>query len=374
MVGMNTDFQTTAEALRLDAVRLEIAATELAHSALAHTTVSDLRHHYTHTLGETPTTTRRRINRVHTVYGRGETKQRIRTHYTSGRIHHDYLDAAIDKAHHIHPRARVTPLDFILSMVETYIDNPTDFSTYRAHLDEQLNAINAQVGTKPNHHKRALRFSAQDHQGGVRLSGYLPAHQAAIVTTTLNNHTAPTGKDDHRTHAQRLADALAHVCGSASGGQASASLVVSVTSEQLSTPDAQRRYPTNTGITLTAKEVMELIDPEHAFLAIHHPVTFEVLALGRTKRLASAFQRMALWLEHPVCMYPGCHVPAHQCQAHHIIRWEHGGDTNLDNLALLCPTHHARVTHNNNVARAPNKVWVSQGQPQPNNHPAARRE
>ena len=25
-------------------------------------------------------------------------------------------------------------------MVETYIDNPTDFSTYRAHLDEQLNA------------------------------------------------------------------------------------------------------------------------------------------------------------------------------------------------------------------------------------------
>ena len=49
-------------------------------------------------------------------------------------------------------------------------------------------------------------------------------------------------------------------------------------------------------------------------------------------------------------------------------------DTNLDNLALLFPTHHARVTHNNNVARAPNKVWVSRGQPQPNNHPAARRE
>lgn len=65
---------------------------------------------------------------------------------------------------------------------------------------------------------------------------------------------------------------------------------------------------------------MKLIDPEHAFLAIHHPITLEVLALGRTKRLASAFQRMALWLEHLVCMYPGCHVPAHQCQAHHIIR------------------------------------------------------
>lgn len=63
MVGMNTDFQTTAEALRLDAVRLEIAATELAHSALTHTTVSNLRHHYTHTLGETPTTTCLRIKR-----------------------------------------------------------------------------------------------------------------------------------------------------------------------------------------------------------------------------------------------------------------------------------------------------------------------
>ena len=41
---------------------------------------------------------------------------------------------------------------------------------------------------------------------------------------------------------------------------------------------------------------------------------------------------------------------------------------------FITSAHHARVTHNNNVARAPNKVWVSQGQPQPNNHPAARRE
>ena len=66
----------------------------------------------------------------------------------------------------------------------------------------------------------------------------------------------------------------------------------------------RRLYPTNTGHWLSTEEAAELIDPEDSYLAIHHPVSLEVLAFGRTRHLASQFQRLALWLEHP-----GVHVP-----------------------------------------------------------------
>ncbi|WP_342351628.1 HNH endonuclease signature motif containing protein [Agreia bicolorata] len=44
---------------------------------------------------------------------------------------------------------------------------------------------------------------------------------------------------------------------------------------------------------------------------------------------------------------PGCAVPPSRCQAHHVIPWVSisylPGKTDLDNLALLCPFHHATI-------------------------------
>ena len=43
------------------------------------------------------------------------------------------------------------------------------------------------------------------------------------------------------------------------------------------------------------------------------------------------------------CRFPGC--PAtHRLHGHHIRHWAEGGETSLDNLVLLCPTHH-RLVH-----------------------------
>ena len=44
------------------------------------------------------------------------------------------------------------------------------------------------------------------------------------------------------------------------------------------------------------------------------------------------------------CVFPGCDMPAGWSDAHHITPWEHGGTTDLPNLALLCRHHHG-VTH-----------------------------
>ncbi len=44
------------------------------------------------------------------------------------------------------------------------------------------------------------------------------------------------------------------------------------------------------------------------------------------------------------CGFGGCDVPFDRCEMHHIVPWEHGGSTDLDNLIPLCSRHH-HVVH-----------------------------
>ena len=65
-----------------------------------------------------------------------------------------------------------------------------------------------------------------------------------------------------------------------------------------------------------------------------------VLELGRTRRLASLSQTLALTVRDGGCSFPGCARPPEWCERHHITEWVDGGATNLDNLTLLCRYHH----------------------------------
>jgi hypothetical protein len=67
------------------------------------------------------------------------------------------------------------------------------------------------------------------------------------------------------------------------------------------------------------------------------------LAVGRTARLATPAQRRALAVRDRGCIIPGCGVPADICQVHHLSDWAQGGTTDLDNMTLLCWTHHRQV-------------------------------
>jgi len=69
----------------------------------------------------------------------------------------------------------------------------------------------------------------------------------------------------------------------------------------------------------------------------------ETLAVGRAQRLATPAQRTALGAMHHTCIGPTCTVPFDACPIHHIIPWEHGGTTDLSNLAPLCTNHHHLV-------------------------------
>jgi hypothetical protein len=61
---------------------------------------------------------------------------------------------------------------------------------------------------------------------------------------------------------------------------------------------------------------------------------------GRTVRLATNKQRLALRALHPTCAAESCDVDFDWCEIHHLRPWEQGGHTNLDNLVPLCSYHH----------------------------------
>ena len=69
----------------------------------------------------------------------------------------------------------------------------------------------------------------------------------------------------------------------------------------------------------------------------------EVLDVGRQRRLATRAQRRALRAMYRTCAHPDCAVPFDSCRIHHVIYWEHGGSTDLDNLLPLCERHHHLV-------------------------------
>ena len=69
----------------------------------------------------------------------------------------------------------------------------------------------------------------------------------------------------------------------------------------------------------------------------------EPLAVGRRTRGIPPAIRRALHNRDRGCRFPGC--PAtHRLHGHHVRHWANGGETALDNLVLLCPTHH-RLVH-----------------------------
>ena len=68
----------------------------------------------------------------------------------------------------------------------------------------------------------------------------------------------------------------------------------------------------------------------------------DVLALGRSRRLASPQQKLALSARDLHCQFPSCARSAN-LEAHHIRMWSEGGPTDLDNMLLLCRSHHIAV-------------------------------
>jgi hypothetical protein len=80
-----------------------------------------------------------------------------------------------------------------------------------------------------------------------------------------------------------------------------------------------------------------------SLVTVAEDATGEPLDVGRKHRTVSTPLRRALYARDRRCTFPGCHRFRH-LHGHHLLHWIEGGETNPDNMTLLC-THHHRMLH-----------------------------
>ncbi len=149
---------------------------------------------------------------------------------------------------------------------------------------------------------------------------------------------------DERTHGQRMHDALEEVCDRLlragdqpeSGGVPS---TVLVTIDYDSLLQRTGFGTTAEGDLISTSRLLELAAEAEIIPTVLNR-SGAVLTLGRSRRIASRTQSLALAARDGGCSFPGCDHPPPWCERHHIVPWIEGGLTDLDNLTLLCRYHH----------------------------------
>ncbi len=234
-------------------------------------------------------------------------------------------------------------------------------------------------GNPPDDHdrktRRSLRLAPQSADLMSHLRGDLhPATRAKLDTILatwarpgMNNPDDPdspagsidrsdldpdlldrAARRDQRTPDQRFHDAFDALCTLALATGAlgrhrglPVTVIVTMTLHQLE--QATGLATTATGGVVPVTDALAMAERAHPVLALFDHAGAP-LHFGRSKRLATTDQRLLLTAWQRGCTRPGCDVPASHCAVHHLTEWQHGGPTDIDNLALVCDADHARVT------------------------------
>jgi len=209
--------------------------------------------------------------------------------------------------------------------------------------------------------KRGLTLGRQELDGMSKLSGWIDPELRAALDAILAKLAAPgycnPADDDPcldgtpsqaqisadtRSPAQRTHDAVKTVCQemlkSGKLGQHNGlpvTIVASATLADLTAGIGQAH--TGGGTLIPIPGLLRLAAQAHPYLALFDNPREIRLYYGRTRRTASPGQRLALFALERGCTKPGCTAPPYHCQVHHAVRdWQHGGNTDIDELALAC--------------------------------------
>ncbi len=93
------------------------------------------------------------------------------------------------------------------------------------------------------------------------------------------------------------------------------------------------------------------------------------LWLGRSRRDVTPEQWRALIERDEGCVI--CGADPSRCEAHHLIWWRRGGPTDIDNLVLLCSTHHHDLHDRGLTLHKQNGTWLLEPRPVHQRQPAA---
>lgn len=209
--------------------------------------------------------------------------------------------------------------------------------------------------------KRGMSKGKQRHDGMTPISANLTPEAWAVWEVIFAKYAAPgmcnpadaepctSGTpsqeqidNDHRSLAQRQHDAMLVVgriaLMSGNLGRLNGlpvSVIIRTTLQDLESRAGVG--VTGGGTVVPIGDVVRLAGHANHYLAVFDGATGSALDLFRTRRVASAAQRIMLIARDGGCTKPCCTVGAYGSQIHHARRdWAAGGLTNVDDLALAC--------------------------------------
>lgn len=201
------------------------------------------------------------------------------------------------------------------------------------------------------HRRRYLRMDWDPERPLLFLEGMLAGEQGAALEEALRRSAERVEVEDDAADPQgaRLADALA---GSVTGGDAGEGegaggepvLVVHTAAELLAgTPErgAPHLAETAAGVRLSPDAVRRLA----CSAGVDWVLETDGRPVGVGRRMRTVPRRLLrlVRFRDRGCRFPGCERRS-WVKVHHLQHWARGGPTDLDNLVLLCHTHH-RLVH-----------------------------
>jgi hypothetical protein len=207
----------------------------------------------------------------------------------------------------------------------------------RKKLDYWLSQVAAEELASDRNQVREARYLTLRRDGEMmRVNGWFDIESGERLLAGLEPGPAPAG--DSRSTPARRADILLEML---EGSSQRPNISVLVSAETLidGLPGVSE---TSNGAYLTVDEIRRISCDASLTRVVFGPDS-QPLDVGRTKRVVTPAQRLAVMARDLHCVFPTCDRPERWCDVHHIIPWLANGPTAIDNLVLLCRHHHTRV-------------------------------
>jgi hypothetical protein len=209
------------------------------------------------------------------------------------------------------------------------------------HLRHALDPEGFTAEQKRATEERSLKLS-QCEDGTLLLEGWLDSVGGAAVRSALEPLAQPRGDHDERNRERRYADAMVEVFShtqDAGSLPQRPHLQVTASLETLQglagSPAGDMEY----SLPVSAETVQRLACDGTITRVVLSPESV-VIDVGRARRVVAGPTRRALAARDGHCRWPRCDRPASWSDAHHVIHWSKGGETDLSNMVLLCHRHH----------------------------------
>ena len=296
------------------------------------------------------------------ILGRAETAEQIPglgSSLEAGRVPGEHVDVVTRALRQVEPAVRARLVEAVAGLVPIAEQSTADEFARAVRVEARRLEHDGDGLQRLERQRRAIRLNSWiEHATGMgrwsatwdpATMARLEARLVAQVEALFHDRTpdgCPTDLLEKQSYLRALA-LLALIDGDGVGvGRPEIIVVEDHTNPQ---PDGRPTLDWGVDVDLPA-EYLEALRPRARQFTVrmHDGIVIDApgeLNLGRTTRLANRAQRRALQGLYATCAVPGCRVRYSRLKLHHVIWWEHGGTSDLDNFLPVCERHHQKIHH-----------------------------